>query len=247
MQPRRYPAVILLCALILLAACTQPRKRSYEHLFGEDAPVEKNDAPPQGTSFQLWLGVADYDDLTFQQESQVNPGVVAETEIDTMPFMGIAGQFPFVGQDLQAGMEGGFTIGAWGDRDKVYFSNNVLAVKLDSFLMLTDIFIGAFGALEVDESVRFYAGAGPLVMLGYYEYETEDAESTKATYAHIEDDELALGVGLYARAGVEFRVGKRGLLGVGARAVEADLDFGGDTGDVDIDGVQFMVTYGIGF
>lgn len=223
-----------------------PQKRSYKYMRDKEMPILQKDTPPKGTTFQLMVGVAEYDDLTFQATNPTYPGTVAETEIDSMPFMGIAAQAPMVGEEVQFGLEGGFTMGAWGDRDKTYVSNNVLAVDLDSYLYLADLYGGAFAAVDLSDKVRLYAGAGPLLMYGYYEYEIKRPGSS-ATNDKISDDEAALGLGLYTRAGVDFRIGKFTQLGFTARAIKADLDFGGDIDDVDVDGVQLMLTWGVWF
>ena len=65
----------------------------------------------------------------------------------------------------------------------------------------------------------------------------------------LEDDvgsssDSGFGVGGYVRGGAEYRLEDGSFLGIGVRALTSDLDF--DTradANVDLDGVQVMLTY----
>jgi opacity protein-like surface antigen len=120
-------------------------------------------------------------------------------------------------------------------------------VVVDNRLVLTDLFIGGFVSTDLSRKARIYAGAGPMLLVGYYKIENEEEDTTTSTFIEEDETESAVGAGLYARAGIEFRVSENTMLGLGIRAFRSDLDFEDTVGRVDVEGVQAMLTYTMRF
>jgi hypothetical protein len=63
----------------------------------------------------------------------------------------------------------------------------------------------------------------------------------------VDETDTAFGAGGYVRGGIDFMLSTNSAIGLGVRAIKTKLDFEDVIGDVDVDGVQGMLTYTIRF
>jgi hypothetical protein len=118
---------------------------------------------------------------------------------------------------------------------------------VDAIFMALEFFLGGYVSADIGTKTRIYAGAGPLLLGGLYDSDVEETDPSTLEAVDDSNTDLALGAGLYARAGLEYAVSKTSTLGLSVRAINANLDFGSSAGEIDLDGFQFMVTFGIRF
>lgn len=239
--------ILAALALAFLCGCVQPeQKDAEEDKLAELLGMEKL---PEGLAYQAWFGVMnlDADDQDLERISAFDSTVSAEPEITTIPVVGVAMQKRLVGETLAAGAEGGFTIGYWFDGDRTRASTGVVLIDVDSELLLLEGFFGGYAAVNLGEAARFYAGAGPLLYAALYDSEVEDYDPVlDETYT---DDKTkgAVGAGVYARAGIDLFFAEDCGVGFGLRQVIADLDFGSDVGEIEMEGIQAFLTWTLRF
>ena len=225
----------LLPLLLLSSACAQTTGYYERH---EDEWWEGQ------TAVQGMLGALSLDhDIKFETESTDEPGNTAETSIGTLPLIGIAGQLPLAGRNVDIGFEAGI-IFSWArdDAKAVSTGNGTVLVRVDNDLYLTDVFAGIFISRVLANKVRVYIGAGPMMVFGQL-----DADIEEETFEDRHDSDSDFGAGGYVRGGLEFRLPDGSFLGFGVRAFKSDLDFDDDLGDQDLSGVQGMLTFTTGF
>jgi len=251
-RSRRWPrlaALFALLVILLLPACASAVRRDQEDEEWEERMERwrREHGPVIRADMQAFAGVSMLgdDELTFKDVSDYDPEAQAEADLSTAPLLGFASFIPVVGKDLDAGVELGMTGSWWTDSGSFRSSNGVAVVKLDVSLILADFFLGAYARAKIANAVRIYAGAGPLVMFGWYDGTSEELDPSGAV---IEDDDsrAALGVGLYARGGVEVMLSRNASIGVGVRGISTELDFGGNVGDVEIEGLQAYAAFTFG-
>lgn len=248
---RNYRAFLcLFCLLTLLTSCTQMRLN--RQISNSDSLQTYRGSPTASTKntyMQVLLGVSklDEDEMQFEMSSSSDPTVSDETDLSTMPFIGVAGQEPLFGNIIEAGIEGGILFSWWRDSVSAVSYNGALIVHIKNKLILTDLFIGPYLATRLGEWGRIYAGAGPVLMYGVLDTDNEDIDNNAGTVIEYDDTDTALGLGVYARAGIEFKLRYNQTLGLGVRGVKTELDFNDTVGEIDIQGVQAMLTYGFYF
>lgn len=241
--------VLLACFLLFAALFTScAQTHNYE-------PVDRYDWKDSGTkhfegyNIQAMFGVTkfDEDELSYEKESSTDPTLDAESDLSTLPLIGAAGQMPLIGETIQGGLEGGFFFSWWRDEVRARSSGGTTIVVIDNSLILTEIFFGGYASADLGDKFRIYAGAGPLLMFGRYELETEDTD--EAVPVSVEEDETAsaFGAGGYVRAGVDYMLTRNSSLGLGVRAIKTRLDFDDEIGKVDLEGIQGMLVYSVRF
>ncbi|MEW6746773.1 MAG: hypothetical protein AB1486_28870 [Planctomycetota bacterium] len=217
----RAATFFLFAAMLLPTACAATKPPS-------ETPHHKD----EGALFQVVFGASRLDD----EASSTSSGT-ATADISTVPVVGFWGQQALAGESVNLGVEGGIQIGLWqGDTDLVSFSPERIVFEIDSWLFLTDLAAGAFVGTWLGDSVRLYAGAGPFLAFGIYEADDDDVEESGA---EIDTNEAALTLGTYARAGVDLRITRESSVGLGVRAIRADLDF--DPVEIELDGFQYFL------
>ncbi len=186
------------------------------------------------------VGVSFYDDMVFTRTDPMDPSNTAESDTSTMPTLGFAGHYRLFGnpRSFEGGLDGSLLFSWMRDSGSVTAAGGGGAViSISTRMFITDIGFGLYGSQMLGDSVRVYAGVGPLVQWGEGKFE-DDLTSTR---------ESGFGVGLYGRGGVEFRLDSGDFFGLGLRGTSSEIDFGGSVGDVDTDAVQVFVTYTKGF
>ena len=116
--------------------------------------------------------------------------------------------------------------------------SNGAAVVADNDVLLTDLFIGAFGDVYLGPRVRIYGGVGPTLQFANVDYEYNDPVFG---HVHIHDD--GFGTGYYTRVGVEFQMSTGMALGFGFRYVDSSVDFGGKINEMDFEQEQYVLTF----
>lgn len=191
---------------------------------------------PGATSAQALIGASLYDDgLRFERSDPNDPTNVAVADLTQMPLLGIAGQYRLTGdRAFEAGLDGALIFDWWSDSSSVTaVGGGTAVVSRSARLFFTDISFGGYVATVIDGWLRLYAGAGPLMLFASGKFGDETGS----------DSETGFGVGGYVRAGAEFSIDEDSFLGFGVRAMTSDVNFGGQIDDVDVDGVQVMLTF----
>jgi hypothetical protein len=186
----------------------------------------------------------DEDELVFKDI----PGIdTAEADLPTMFTVGAAAQELIWGEPemLQAGFEYGMLVSfAADDRDVAGSSRSgTLFVNVDNSLLLADLFLGVTLRKDFLSGPSLYAGAGPLLMFGRVSADFEEHESEHRLGYDSDESEEGVGAGGYVRAGLEFRLSDGGTMGIAVRGFTSTIDFGDTLGDVDLQGVQGLISY----
>jgi len=197
------------------------------------------------TGVQAVIGAVkfDEDELTFERTG--SDGSTASSDLSTMPVLGVIGQMPLWGNYVTCGIEAGALVSWWADNTKTAGSNGRVVVRMDSRLVLFDLFTGALINVPLGDQARAYIAGGPLLMIADYKEDSSEESDTLTSYRDENDSDNSIGV--YGRAGVEFLINDEGLMGIGVRAMSVDLSFGNTVGDVELDGVQGFITYTVGW
>jgi len=201
---------------------------------------------------QALLGAVRFDNLDFPVDDSESP---AEISISSLPQLGGAWTTLPAGDRIQFGLEASFLTGFRVDKlNYLYLGGGGLQVDLSFRMWLFDLAGGAYVSLFADQEhrIRIYSGAGPLLSYADYRIEKEfsDADPTNPASTETEDESLsrsAFGTGFYARAGVEFRIHEKGLLGFGIRANWMKMDFTDVGGREELSGLAAFLTYTAGF
>lgn len=188
----------------------------------------------------------DDDEIEFKDLEELDEELQDEVDLPTMFTVGAAAQQSLGNTQAatQFGIESGILISFAKEKSNYRSNGNRTVVSIDTSLILGDLFLGVFLSQDFGEVMRIYAAAGPLLMLGRINGEFDDEDPS---IRRVQEDENAVGVGGYARAGIEFAIAQGGTFGIGGRAFKADLDFKDTLGKVDFEGIQGFVTYTQGF
>ena len=198
------------------------------------------DAEESNYTIQALLGGVKYEDLEFQSLEGTN-----STSIDmtTMPQLGGAWATKPKGDTFQYGLETSFLLGFRLDEVKyAYAGGNGAYVNISTSMWMFDFAGGVYGNVRVSEAVRFYGGAGPLMMYANYQSKRDYTDLTPNS----SESDSVFGFGLYARTGLEFQIQPQGWLGAGVRWNWSNADFSDVGGSTDISGIAAFVTYTVG-
>ena len=110
-----------------------------------------------------------------------------------------------------------------------------------------DLSGGPYANLFLDRNhrVRLYAAGGPLMVYADYRSEREETD-TLGDEEIFDNDESAFGIGAYARAGFEFRIYEKGMLGLGVRGAWSDIDLSDVGGRSELSSVSAFVSFTAG-
>ena len=223
--PMRHLTSVCFALLLLLASACQT---ALEHRTGSVG---------SGYVAQGILGVTDMQHIGFELESSF--GEALDADESKFPMFGGAWQVPMregpLGTDL--GFEIGFTWAAKWDSSDVIVDTGTVIVAADNDYTLVDVFAGPFLATELGRDVRLYGSAGPMLQWGRVELTFDDVVG-----APEDVDEEGMGVGLYARAGLELYMGRDAWFGIGARWTDSTVVFDDTVEEVDFDGLQLFAT-----
>jgi hypothetical protein len=181
------------------------------------------------TALQGWIGAAFYD-----YELDGSATFASADESVTAPCIGGGAQWKLGGERIDFGIEGmlGF---AWrGGSSAFVSSGGGAAIAVDVDVYLFELFGGPFANVFLGDKVRVYGAAGPVLQWANYEQ-----DSINPTGDGTGD---GFGAGYYVRTGVEFDAGTNTMLGIGVRWTDSVIDLGGRLGDLDLQGVQVVLS-----
>lgn len=187
---------------------------------------------PGDVTLQGFLGVSFFELST----ESITP---LEDEDATFPTIGGGAQWKLAGDRLDFGVEGLLQFAWNGDIAAFVSTGGGTAVAVDVNLLVFDLYGGPFVNCMLGGKARAYAGAGPVLRWGSYDQESQSSLGA--------GDGDGFGVGYYARAGIEFEVSRNSMIGFAARWSDAEMDLSGRIGDLDLNGVDFVITVTQGF
>lgn len=206
------------------------------------AQYHKYDFWDQNYSVQALLGAVKFENLKFDVEDSQDPATV---DISMLPqFGGAWGTLPR-GDRFQYGLETSFLMGVRFDKiNYLSAGGGGLYVSLSTSMWMFDLAGGPYANLFLDEGKRFrlYGGVGPLMTFANYRSEKDYSNNAPDE----SDTQSVFGIGFYARTGLEFRLHRYGMLGVGARGTWSNVDFSEVGGSSELTGVAAFITYTAG-
>lgn len=193
---------------------------------------------------QALVGAAqfDRDDLTFQRSVSSDTATAIENDLSSMPYLGLAVQYPFGGENTAWGLDSSLLFG-WRSRNKrVVASNNQVAISLDTELWLADLSAGLYVA-HTSQHWRAYVAAGPAVVFGEYD-EKDDLTAIPRQQTSSGNSDSEFGIGAYVRGGIEYRLSDRGFVGFCVRGLKTNIEFDSAPGaSSDLNGIQGFMTF----
>ena len=196
---------------------------------------------------QALLGAVQFENLKFDV-ADADPTAPTEVDVSLLPQLGAAwGTLPR-GDRFQYGLECSFLLGfRFDDLNYLYAGGGGLYASISTSMWMFDLAGGPYASLFLDKKkrVRFYVGGGPLMTFADFRTDTEYPDNDPAN-SDVIDHESAFGVGVYARAGFEFRIYEKGMLGLGARGTWSSIDFSDVGGNTDLAGGAAFVSFTAG-
>jgi hypothetical protein len=178
-----------------------------------------------------FFGITEFQDVSVDDGG---PGRVDgdSGDLDELPVIGGGAQWKLGGDRIDFGLEGMFSFAWSSDATAFVVGGGGAAVAVDVDLLIFEFYGGPFASVFLGDKVRVYGAAGPL-----FEWTNYDQEGNA-----LDDDGSGFGYGYYARTGLEFSLASRTLLGFGVRWSDSSADLGGSLGDLEIDGLQALIT-----
>ena len=219
--------------VVMLAGCLSPTQP-----FALDTPTP--------TFVQAMVGAAQFseDDLTFSEISTTDGTVTSDNDLSTMPYLGMALQYPFHGENTQVGLDGSFLFG-WRSKDTtVRGGSGQIAISIDSSLWLADLSLGLFVKHTFFNRLRTYAAVGPAIVFGEYSEDTDEEDSNNETNEKNNKSDSEFGVGAYARGGFDYLFGPNAYIGVCVRGLKTNIAFdSAPDASSSLSGVQGFITF----
>jgi hypothetical protein len=153
-------------------------------------------------------------------------------DVDSMPFIGGGAQYKLGGDRISFGLEGMFSFGGRANAAAVAVGGGGAVVAVDVDLFVFDLYGGPFVSIPLGDKMRVYAATGPLLQWGDYDQHGNNLHASGSGF----------GSGWYARTGFEFDVGSHTYLGFGARWSDSNIDLSGTPHDLDLEGLEYMIT-----
>lgn len=207
------------------------------------AQYSKYDFWDENYTVSALLGAVQYENLKFTPPDSADP---VEVDLSLLPQLGGAWTTLPRGERFQYGLECSFLLGFRFDSvNYASVGGNGLYISLSTSMWMFDLAGGPYASLYLTKSEKFriYAGAGPTMTFASYRTERDYSDNTPDENG----SESAFGLGLYARAGFEFRVAGKGMLGMGIRGSWAELDFTEVGGSSEVVGTAIFASYTAGF
>ena len=207
------------------------------------AQFHKYDVWEENFTVSGLLGAVQYQNLKFTPPDSAEP---TEVDLSLIPQVGGAWTTLPRGERFQYGLEATFLLGFRFDKvNYAYLGRSGTYISLSTSMWMFDLAGGPYVNLFLTklEKVRIFAGAGPTMTFAMYQSDRTYSDSSTTE----SDDESAFGLGLYARAGIEFRVVEKGMLGMSVRGSWANLDFTDIGGNSEVDGIGLYANFTAGF
>ena len=194
--------------------------------------------PPRNPSYvQGLLGVTELHvkslDIGF------GPGQWESSDDATMPLIGGAVQRMLGGSDnFHYGLEGGFMFGWMGNVESVVIGSGAVVVAADNDVFMSEFSGGLAAELMIGDKMRLYGGAG-----GLLDWAIVDVTFNDPSFGFISASGNGWGLGVYTRLGFDVLLQSGMRLGFCWRWFDTDLDMGGGIDDLQLDGMQYMLTF----
>lgn len=217
-----------------LLASSEPASSRPAVVHQEPSRMETPKRPdwhPGQALMQGFLGVSQFEHVSVDDGG---PGEVDgdDGDLDQLPLIGGGGQWKLGGERVDFGLEGLLSFGWQGDAEAFVIGSGGAAVAIDVDLLVFELFGGPFASVFLGDKLRLYGAAGPLLQWADYSQEGNG----------LADDGSGFGAGWYARTGLEFVLPSRTLIGFGVRWSESTVDLGGSLGDLELEGLQAVLT-----
>lgn len=225
------PGLVLLILFPLVTACATPPPpppQAPRTVPGGPAGPASSQWRRGGAVLQGYFGAALLE--TVERTGGSRPPVDGDAEL---PIIGGGGQWKLAGDRVDFGLEGLLGFGWRSGAGAVAIGGGGAAVAVDIDLLMFELYGGPFASMFLGDGLRAYAGAGPLMQWAHYE----------ETSAFDDGDSSGFGVGWYARTGLEFVVGGGSMIGVGARWSDSEVDLDSGLGDLELEGLQIVLTF----
>jgi hypothetical protein len=168
----------------------------------------------------------------------IGTGNFDDSDDAQMPLIGGAVQRPLTGDNLRLGVEGGFLFGWAGNVETIVVGGGGVAITGSNDLFLTEGFGGLYADVMLGQKVRLYGGAGGLIDWAIVDLTYSDPGS-----GFFDLSGSGFGFGWYTRAGFELLLQSGMAVGFCWRWFDTSIDIGGDIGDLDLEGMQYMLTF----
>lgn len=153
-------------------------------------------------------------------------------DLDELPLIGGGAQWRLGGRRFDLGLEGLLSFSGRANAAAFVSTGGGAALAVDVDLLLFQVFGGPFASLFLGDRLRLYGGAGPLLQFADYDQ----------TGNGLADSGSGFGYGWYARTGVEYALKSRNLVGLGVRWSDTSVDLGSSLDDLEIDGLELVLT-----
>jgi hypothetical protein len=163
-----------------------------------------------------------------------------------LTFFGAAAQKPYYRNTFEYGFETGANLSMKNDTNVLSYSagssGGTIRAEIDNQWFLFDYFGGGYVAANIAKRLRLYAGAGPLLIYGSWEYDPDENDDDLD-----DENESHLSAGIYGRCGFEIALIEKMSIGAGIRAISTNLKFDDAFGDIKVEGNQvfFNVSFKI--
>ena len=214
------------------------------------AQEQDADTPPTIAQqyVQVWLGTTDADGAWSVNDPDTNSEI--RGDYSSLPLGGGASQRLW-GARGQLGFEGGALVSWKNDEVEFAGSNGMLAVRINTELLMMDVFMGGVVGVRPTRWLRLYAAAGPSIAWGYLPSEDDDVVNGgpivigagSVVVIDLGSSESDISFALYGRVGIEVELDSGFTFGVGARYAEHEFDFD-HRGDLQLDEMQWFLTLG---
>jgi hypothetical protein len=176
----------------------------------------------------------------FETNVERNGGTTPDVEDDDtiLPVIGGGGQWKLSGDKVDFGLEAMISFAWQANATAVAVGTGGAAVAVDFGLLVIDLYGGPFLSMFLGNSARVYVAAGPL-----FEFANYDQDSIGGVHG----SGSGFGFGGYARTGIEFFLSRGTMLGMGVRWSKSQVDLSNNLGDLDLEGLQAVITVTNGF
>jgi len=171
-----------------------------------------------------------------------NIGNTVEDADTSMPLIGAQVQVPLRPGRLEFGYEGGFSLGWDSEHEAYYIDTGVVLVATDNKVRLFDVSGGLYLSTMLGRRWRLYGGAGPVFQFGKLDLDYDQPINGRTS-----DSGSGVGLGYYARTGLEVKTSPGTSVGLVVRWVDSSVDLGGTLGDLDIEALQVGIAVTSGF
>lgn len=205
---------------------------------GESAGTENSVAVDY---VQAWLGAVDSDDgWTLERPGQGDDLVGG---LGTLPLGGGAAQRLWGQGIFRLGYEGGGLV-SWKNQNTEFFvasgsGGGTLAISTENTFLSVGVFMGGLASLQLTEQLRLQLAAGPSLTWARLTSDGLQADSDAGADHTGQDVSLVP----YGRLGVELLLSDRFMIGASVRYADDEFDFG-DSGELDVDEVVWLLTLG---